>query len=286
MLENIKKIGLGSVGLGMQNTSPAKVAMILSSGYEIQTSTQYDWHGLKRGKTSFALFQYTFSGEGTLQVNHKERQVKPGQAILLHFPDDNRYFLPKTSPRWEFVYVCLLGEEILKTWQELEKKYGQLIELSQDSLSVEKAVEIYRKSKEQVYDNAFLISSDAFDLAMRLSCDLSGGILKSNKPIWLQKVESYFHRHLSEPIDLDKVAGLSGYSRFHFIKLFTEQVGESPMAYLGKIRLTKSIDLLKSTSLPIKEIAWRCGFTDSNHFGKIFRKQFGMSAGAYRQSGW
>lgn len=42
-------------------------AMLLSAGEEERRNASYDWHGLKRGDSEFALFQYTLAGRGALR---------------------------------------------------------------------------------------------------------------------------------------------------------------------------------------------------------------------------
>ncbi|HEV8245247.1 MAG TPA: AraC family ligand binding domain-containing protein, partial [Polyangiaceae bacterium] len=87
-------------------------AMITSTGYVRQTSPSYDWHGIKRGSAEFVLLQHTLSGAGRLEFEGKTFEVLPGMTMLLHFPHDNRYFLPP-GQQWEFFYLCLKGQEVV-----------------------------------------------------------------------------------------------------------------------------------------------------------------------------
>ena len=65
-------------------------AMVTSCGYSRETSTAYDWDGIKRGNAEFVLLQYTLDGVGRLQYEGADYTVGPGQAMLLHFPHQNR----------------------------------------------------------------------------------------------------------------------------------------------------------------------------------------------------
>ena len=60
-------------------------------------------------------------------------------------------------------------------------------------------------------------------------------------------------------------------------RLMIKHTGRSLHQYLLYYRLTKALDRLQSTSLSVAEIAEKSGFTDTGHFTKAFKKQFGAS---------
>ncbi len=55
------------------------------------------------------------------------------------------------------------------------------------------------------------------------------------------------------------------------------------MTYFLKQKLTWSANMLCTTSLTIKEIAYNAGYEDPFYFSKQFRIQFGMSPTQYRK---
>lgn len=70
--------------------------------------------------------------------------------------------------------------------------------------------------------------------------------------------------------------------KHHFIRLFTKNVGISPLKYLTAIKLKHSKEQLKNTNLPLEFIAISCGFSSANYFYKVFKKEFGISPSQYR----
>jgi len=54
------------------------------------------------------------------------------------------------------------------------------------------------------------------------------------------------------------------------------------MQYLQQVRLDVARDLLRSSNLAVAEVAFQCGFHDSNHFALQFRRQMSLSPTAYR----
>lgn len=60
-------------------------------------------------------------------------------------------------------------------------------------------------------------------------------------------------------------------------------MGISPYQYVLQQRVERVKYLLKSTPLPLSEIAMSCGFNDQTQMSKHFRKLTGMTPKAYRQ---
>ena len=56
----------------------------------------------------------------------------------------------------------------------------------------------------------------------------------------------------------------------------------TPMQVVSALRLERACLLLKSTDLPVKQVAFESGFNDFNHFCRWFRRHKGSSPGRYR----
>lgn len=65
--------------------------------------------------------------------------------------------------------------------------------------------------------------------------------------------------------------------------LFSEYNAQTFTHYVSKIRIEVAKHYLRHTSLPISFTSQECGFSDSNYFSSIFRKQTGMSPTEYRR---
>ncbi|WP_410723856.1 AraC family ligand binding domain-containing protein, partial [Burkholderia sp. SIMBA_024] len=65
-----------------RSTAPLH-AMLTGAGRERRQLDGYDWHGLKRTKAEFALFQHTLAGRGRLTYEGREYTLEPGRTMLL-----------------------------------------------------------------------------------------------------------------------------------------------------------------------------------------------------------
>lgn len=97
-------------------------------------------------------------------------------------------------------------------------------------------------------------------------------------------IMEYIEQHIDQPIKLDVMAQIAHFSPFHFHRIFTVMVGETPANFLQRIRIEKAAQQLKdSPSKVIGDIAYSCGFSSVSLFSRTFRKHFGVSAKEYRQ---
>lgn len=112
-----------------------------------------------------------------------------------------------------------------------------------------------------------------------ISIDMQGGLTKKN----LNKVLEYIHDHFQEDFGLTELAGLVGFSTRYFSELFKISTGSSPFEYLLSFRLSKASQLLRTTNLPVFDVALRSGFSSASNFSRAFRKRYSVAPIKYRQ---
>lgn len=96
------------------------------------------------------------------------------------------------------------------------------------------------------------------------------------------KVVQYLYDNPGEMNNLEKIAGISGYSPFHFHRIMRAYLGESLGAFMLRIRLDNAAHMLRTSDKPVQEIAWDIGYEMSSSFNKAFRKRFGVSPEVFR----
>lgn len=96
----------------------------------------------------------------------------------------------------------------------------------------------------------------------------------------LQKSIDYIEENLKTEISLSELAEISGFSIYHFCRLFTAYVGMPPTAYIIKRRLYHSIYEIQNGKKAI-DVAYIYGFDTYAGFFKAFKKEFGCSPTKY-----
>ena len=101
------------------------------------------------------------------------------------------------------------------------------------------------------------------------------------RPIRIAK--QYMQNHYMEGISLEEVAGVVGFSTGYFSALFKKEMGIGFSEYLIQLRMEKAKELLKGTSINIKDICNQVGYSDLKHFNALFKKYSGIKPGEYRK---
>ena len=99
----------------------------------------------------------------------------------------------------------------------------------------------------------------------------------------IDKVLIYVDAHLDETPDLDKLASLANLSKFHFHRIMKAYLNETLGSYINRVRLETAVKLLRYSSQPINEIAYRVGYQTPSAFTKGFKKMFGVSPSYIRK---
>lgn len=101
--------------------------------------------------------------------------------------------------------------------------------------------------------------------------------------IGLLKVLDLLENSPEKNIPLDDLARTAGMSVSLFTKKFRELTGDSPAAYRLGLRLEMTRRMLSDSTSSIADIAFRCGFCDSNYMIKRFKDRNGVTPGQYRK---
>lgn len=83
---------------------------------------------------------------------------------------------------------------------------------------------------------------------------------------------------------LDDYAAMCNMSKFHFLRVFKNITGVSPLEYRNNIRLDHAKELLLDTNIPINEIGRSLGYSSDTYFCDAFKAKAGMSPSQYRKN--
>ncbi|MGF9663321.1 AraC family transcriptional regulator [Arthrobacter crystallopoietes] len=104
-----------------------------------------------------------------------------------------------------------------------------------------------------------------------------------NDPV-IHRALTAIHRRPAEAWTVEKLARVGGTSRANFARRFSEQVGQSPMAYLSQHRLSLAADLLLGDGrLTTAAVAARTGYATPYSFSHAFKAHHGVSPQIYRR---
>lgn len=108
--------------------------------------------------------------------------------------------------------------------------------------------------------------------------------IKSNNSAIIKKSIHYINTYYNQNITLGMVADHIKLNSAYFSSLFKKETGLNFSNYLIQLRVDKAKILLKSSNLPLVNIAIEIGFENQSYFSKVFKRVTGTTPKQYRQS--
>ncbi len=224
-------------------------------------------------------------GGGYNVVNDHARRVCAGSVFYL-MPDDRHAFeevnglgltnvLFKMPERYQPL-LCAAGTHENDTPWEIGNATRRQVEHLLASLSA---------------------ASDSFSLGLARSCFMEGVFLQlvallcqarytcstgHSLDTRARELVTYLRGNFTEQIDWNALAGKFDLSARTMHRKIVDQTGLTPVRYLNQLRLTHAVDCLVHTRQSITDIAFACGFEDSNYFSTVFRQEYALSPSKYR----
>ncbi|OGV47569.1 MAG: hypothetical protein A2017_11390 [Lentisphaerae bacterium GWF2_44_16] len=215
---------------------------------------------------------YYMEGSGYLLQNERKMHYQPG-FVSIYQPDIKHADEPETSGRQICIGINGCNSE----------KLPPGIYCADESI-IHCVEQILKEVKNPFkHDNQERLDVLAGWLALELR-RISGNIFRKDKlPVSVRAAKEIFDSRFDEAIDLQELAGSLYISPDYFRHIFKKSLGESPLNYLIRRRLECASELLKSTDLPIGEIARHAGLGNVYYFSRIFRKRHGVTPSVYRR---
>jgi len=98
----------------------------------------------------------------------------------------------------------------------------------------------------------------------------------TTKPTWLIHVQALLHDEWDTVPSLDTLSQVAGVHPVTISKYFTKYMGCTLGEYLRKIKVEKSMDLIRGAQDSLTEVSAKCGFADQSHFIRNFKMYTGM----------
>src|SRR6516225_11258479 len=99
----------------------------------------------------------------------------------------------------------------------------------------------------------------------------------------ISTAQDWLHQNFHRPFPLEAPAHRAGMSLRNFVRRFKQATGDSPLAYLQKLRVAAAKRLLESNHRTMQEISDAVGYQDIAFFRALFQRHTGVSPSAYRE---
>ena len=251
------------------------------------------------------IFMYVTDGEADIIINeaqyHMENKsmiiIPPGifftlmqsdklQMITVHFDIDDKYSVKRSFYLKPDVPESFNPDNICKNEILTGEECFENVIFENNFINVDEyAHSLYSefKHREKYYDVA--LSHLLAIILVKSSRHIN--VLKTSffdDQDIVDKVLEYIHQNYARDISNETIAGEFGFHQKHLNRLVKQKTGNSIHKHIIRRRISKSVDLLLNTTLPIYEIADKAGFADTCHFSKCFKSIMGKSPNEYRKN--
>lgn len=228
------------------------------------------------------------SGQGTVIVNEVSYNVQKGDVIIYNA---NTVHCEISSPSDPFAFSFVACDNV------------QVVGLSPNQIVAEDQTPIFAsKESERYFTNLFsillneLINKDYYydEIAENTLKSLVALIFRqldknrsvqsaTKMSVLYASIIAYINEHFTEKLTLDSIAAATYSSKYHVSHVFSQYNDKyTVFEYINKQRFDYAVNLLKDTDLPIKTVAEKAGFTDSNYFCRFFKSQTGKTPSSLR----
>ena len=220
---------------------------------------------------SFYTWHFVLSGRGKLITGEKTYKIKGGQMFFLK-PNTTIEYYPDEAEPWEYVWFAFRGG--------ISEHYGDLLGFDtpvKDCKNREKIRYILKNCFETLKAGGgyFGVLSTFYKLM-----EISTVIQPDTGIEYVKRVidEGYTRTDFS----ISSLCMEVGISHPHLLRLFKEKYNTTLIKYLNQKRIEYACQLLKTTDLSVKSVAFSSGFSDELHFMKTFKKNTGVPALRYK----
>ena len=97
------------------------------------------------------------------------------------------------------------------------------------------------------------------------------------------RVLKYVTDHISDDLGIEQIADAVGVSRRTFARAFAKHAQVTPSVFVDQVRIDFARKLLEETDVPLKTVAFRCGFHNATRMRMIFSRQLQITPKQYRE---
>lgn len=234
-----------------------------------------------------AVIHYVTKGYGTFKFNGKVYNLKQGDIFILLKGMQVEYVASIDDP-WEYYWIGFSGSnanEYLNRTSITNSCVANCEENSKIPQIILNMCEISKTYNPSRSDDILLLK-ELYSLLYALIEEFPKPFEYKDKELhtYIKDALNFINSNYMHSITVQEIADYVNLSRSYLYKMFIKNLGISPQRYLINLRMYKATLLLKSTKLPIGEVASNVGYSDSLLFSKTFSKHFSMSPLNYRNN--
>lgn len=237
----------------------------------------------------FYKLVFLISGQGEYTVEERHYELKAGDVLLIgsgqiHRPEFERgveyeriiFYISPGFLKKQSVSGCELENMFDGSRGHVlrleEKRYRKLLEL---------AVELEAELVGERFGSLVMGNSLLLQLLVKLGRYQKKGVFQSAAPALvsderIKRMLQFIENHLTEELTMESLSEQFFISKFHMMRLFKKETGQSVYEYLMERRLFLARELIRQ-GVSATESCFRAGFGSYSSFTRAYGKRFGTT---------
>ncbi|MCD7938312.1 MAG: AraC family transcriptional regulator [Tannerellaceae bacterium] len=228
---------------------------------------------------------YISEGQGIFQTQSGGDFMVKGGSMFLLFPDEWHTYKPDETTGWKEYWIGFKGVNIdqrVKTgFLQKDKPFFQVGSNEEIIRMYQQAIEVAKR--EDAFFQQMLAGITNYLLGLMYNLDKNYQFNQDSESVAaINHARILMRENIENNITVQEIANRTNMSYSLFRKLFKEYTGFSPAQYFQEIRIQRAKELLQTTTIPVKEIAYRLHFETPGYFSYRFKQKTGKNPGAFR----
>jgi AraC-like DNA-binding protein len=236
-------------------------------------------YNLYRTSYDSFLLMYIHSGELIVNYSAESNVAVAGHFILLDCYQPHSY---STKIGCECTWIHFDGPMARKYYELISENCSPIFFLLEPYKIINQMDKIYSAFYDKEKIREPLVSKWLSDILTSILLKHSHVVSVTQRSL-IEDTIAYIHEHFDTALTIDHLAEKAMLSPYHFIRVFKKETGYTPHEYIINIRINTAKYLLKSTELPVKNIAFNIGFTSESSFCTRFKMKVALTPLEYRK---
>jgi AraC-like DNA-binding protein len=231
------------------------------------------------------LIHFLYALRGSVEVTAESHvsSINPGEAMMI---DNALHYVLDMKTAHEVIDLIMPLHWLERHIPSPEKKIGQKVSMRRGwAHPLASLMETITLESEE-YPVPRPLLAEQLGAALSLAFGVDEAPADHNSARLVRDIMARIEKDFGDPdLSSDGVAGELGISK-RYLQSLLANAGTSFVRELGAIRLDRASEILTdphTRSLPIGEVAFRCGFLDPGYFARQFRKRFDATPRAWRE---
>lgn len=227
------------------------------------------------------LILYVRRGKGYVYVDGKRTELMEGHFAIINCYQPHQY---GTESGWEILWIHFTGVLAHAYFEVITQSKNAIIlppEPYAISRNLAKIYEMYQSGKGA---NEPLISKYITALLTEFVTYTGNDKKHSCHAAAIEEILTFITENITNSLSVEELAKKASLSPYYFIRVFKRETGYTPYEYLLIARVNAAKFYLKTTSLAMKEVAYRCGFSSESNFCTTFKRITQKTPLGYRSS--